>query len=371
MADALNLTSEDVAKLRTDSSTSARIDTARKVAGQLAGTLTDAERKLAEDIVRAFLQDAETRVRAALADTLKTCPAVPQDVALGLARDVAEVAVPFVQFSQGLSDADLIAIIAENGLPAQIAVAQRSTVSEPVSEALVRQGGEDAVAALVGNTGARISDSTFGEIAERHGGSSKVAQALAVRPKVPVAIAERMVHNMFDHLWNSLAQRQNLPNDLVSDLVLQAREKATIALFSAEAPRYSVEALIAHLQAHKRLTPSIILRALCMGDMPFLEASLASLARIPLENVRRLIEDEGGAGLNRLLQACGVPDALLGAFRTAIAIVKETGYDGGPNDRERYRSRVTERILTTGEPDEDLMPGSDLDYLISRLAKSS
>jgi len=367
MAEAINLTPDDVAKLRTDPSTNARVDTARKVARHLSGPLTDSERQLAEEIVRTFMRDAEAQVRAALAHSLKTCPVVPQDVALGLARDVAEVAVPFVQGSAALSDADLIAIIAENGVEAQIAVARRATVSEPVSAALVREGSAEVVAELVDNVGARISDATFGEIAERHGDSAKVAQALAVRPKVPVAIAERIVHNMFDHLWSGLAQRQNLPTDVVSDLVLQAREKATIALFSSEAPRYSVEALVGHLQAHKRLTPSIMLRALCLGDVPFLEASLASLAGIPLENVRRLIEDEGGTGLNRLLQVCGVPDLLLQAFRIAIAIANETGYDGGPNDRERYRSRVAERILTAAE---DLMPGSDLDYLISRLAKS-
>ena len=367
MAESVSLTPDDVAKLRGDPSTSARIDTARKVAGQLANSLTEGERKLAEEIIRAFMHDAEARVRVALADSLKTCPAVPHDIAFGLARDVAEVAVPFVQFSEAFSDADLIAIIAENGTETQIAVARRASVPEPVSEALVRHGNEEVVAELVGNGGAQISDSTFGEIAERHGGSARVAEALAVRPKVPVAIAERIVHQIFDHLWAGLAERRTLPDDIVSDLVLQARERATIALFSAEGSRYDVAALVGHLHAYERLTPSIILRALCMGDVRFLEASLAQLAGIPLENAQRLIEDEGGAGLKRLLEVCGVPALLRGAFQIAIEIANETGYDGGPNDRERYRSRVTERILTTGE---DVMSGDDLDYLISRLAKA-
>lgn len=368
MAEPVNLTPEDVAKLRDDPSAAARVATARKVALQLTDTLSDSERGLAEDIIRAFMRDAEARVRVALADALKTCPAVPHDVAAGLARDVAEVAVPFVQFSDALTDADLIAIIAENRADTQIAVARRAVVSEPVSAALVQRGNEEVVAELVSNPGARISESTFGEIADRHGGSAKVAQALAARPKVPVAIAERIMHKIFDHLWAGLAERRTLPDDIVSDLVLQARERATIALFSAEASRYDVEALVAHLQANQRLTPSIILRALCMGDLPFLEAALARLADIPLENVRRLVEDESGAGLQQLLEVCKVPDGLLGVFRIAIEIAHETHYDGGPNDRERYRSRVAERVVTT---EEVLLPGSDLDYLISRMTKSA
>lgn len=367
MPEPADLTPEDVAKLRGDPSANARVETARKVARQLSDTLSDSERGLAEDIVRAFMRDAEARVRIALADALKTCSAVPHDVAVGLARDVGDVAVPFVQVSDVFTDADLIAIVAENRPETQVAVARRATVSEPVSAALVQRGNEEAVAELVGNPGARISDATFGDIADRHGGSSRVAQALAVRPKVPVAIAERIVHKIFDQLWAGLAERSTLPDDVVSDLILQARERATIALFSAEASRFDVAALVAHLQANQRLTPSIILRALCMGDLPFLEAALARLAGIPVENVRRLIEDESGTGLERLLDACGVPDNLLRVIRIAIEIANETGYDGGPNDRERYRSRVTERILTT---DDVLLPGSDLDYLVSRLAKA-
>ena len=367
MSEPLNLTPDDVAKLRDDTSASARIETARKVARQLTDTLTDSERGLAEDIIRAFMRDAEVRVRGALAEALKTCPEVPQDIAVGLARDVADVAVPFVQFSQAFTDADLLAIVAENRPDTQVAVARRADVSEPVSAALVRGGNETVVAELVGNPGARISDTTFGEIEARHGGNARVAEALAVRPKVPVAIAERIVHKIFDHLWAGLAERQTLPDDVVSDLVLQARERATIALFSAEASRYDVAALVTHLQDHRRLTPSIIVRALCMGDLSFLEAALAKLAGIPLENARRLIDDESGAGLRRLLEVCTVPEVLFPLFRTAIEIARETGYDGGPNDRERYRSRVTERILTTGD---SLVPGSDFDYLISRLLKA-
>lgn len=366
MAEPVNLAAADVDNLAADSSAAARADTAGKVARQLSNALTEGERRLAEDIIRTFLRDTEASVRGVLAECLKTSSQVPHDVAMGLAKDIADVSVPFVQFSQVLSDDDLIAIIAENGVHTQVAIAKRQTVSEPVSAALVSKGHDEVVAALVSNEGARISEATLGDIVAHHGGNVRVAEALAVRPKMPIALAERLMHGIFDNLWTELAGRRALPEDVVSDLVLQARERATVALLPAEAARYDVEALVGHLQAHQRLTPSIILRAVCMGDVRFLESALAKLADIPLENARKLIEDQSGVGLERLILACGLPDKLVRVFRIAISIASETGYDGGPNDRERYRHRVTERILTNDEP---LIAGSDLEYLISRLAR--
>jgi uncharacterized protein (DUF2336 family) len=369
MSDKTNLAAEDVAKLATDSSAAARAATAVKVAGQLAQTLTDSERRLAEDIIRAFMRDAVSGVRAALADSLKTNPDVPKDVALSLARDIAEVAVPFVQSSPALSDEDLLAIIQESAVRTQVAIAARPSVSETVSAALVDKGHEEVVATLVGNDGAQISEATLSTIVEQHGTAPSVATVMSTRAKMPVAIAERLVHRIFDELWSALASTQ-LPEDVVSDLILQARERATVALLPTDNARFDVDALVAHLHANKRLTPSIILRAVCMGDVRFLEAALAELADIPLENSRRLIEEGGSDGFRRLLQACKLPERLLPVLQAALEIAHDTQYDGGPNDRERYRNRVTERLLTMGDNLPDL-PGQDVDYLIRHLTKTA
>jgi uncharacterized protein (DUF2336 family) len=261
MSDKMKLAAADVAKLASDPSADARAATAAKVGRQLAHPLTDSERRLAEEIIRAFLKDAVSDVRAALAQSLNTNPDVPKDVALTLARDIAEVAVPFVQSSPALSDEDLLAIIKESEVRTQVAIARRPTVSETVSAALVDKGHDEVVATLVGNDGAQISDATLSTIVEKHGTEPRVASILSTRAKMPVAIAERLVHRIFDELWSALAGTQSLPEDVISDLILQARERATVALLPADTARFDVDALVAHLHANKRLTPSIIIRA--------------------------------------------------------------------------------------------------------------
>jgi uncharacterized protein (DUF2336 family) len=365
--DVASLGASDASQLAADLSATGRATAAAKVARQFQRPLSDAERQLASEILGIFVRDAEASVRVALSETLKAARDVPRDVALALARDVDSVSVPFLKVSEALTDDDLLSIIADCGEEAQTAIAERPTVSENISDALVGRGHETVVVALVGNPGAQISEGTLGTIVEVHGGSPAVAERLAVRPRMPLVLAEQLVHRIFDQLWETLASAQDIPEDILSDLILQARERALVALLPAGNGAFDLAALVAHLHAHRRLTPSIILRAVCMGDIGFLEAALAKLADVPVDNARRLIEDRG-AGFERLLMACELPPKLLPVLRGAVHIAAETGYDGGPNDRARFRARVAERLLTSTEAGEELVDGRDLDYLIQKLA---
>ncbi len=100
-----------------------------------------------------------------------------------------------------------------------------------------------------------------------------------------------------------------------------------------------------------------------MGDLAFFEASLAVLAGIPLLNARMLIHDEGSLGFEAIYQKAGLPEALFPAMRVAVDVIKETDYDGGPNDRQRYSRRVIERILTQYEN----LGSDNLEYLLRKL----
>ena len=93
------------------------------------------------------------------------------------------------------------------------------------------------------------------------------------------------------------------------------------------------------MHANNRLTPTVVLRALCMGDITFFEIALATLANVPVVNARVLIHDVGRLGLKSLYMKSGLPPRLLPAVRIAIDVVSETPMDGGEHDRERYRAQ--------------------------------
>ena len=317
----LPLSARDVEKLLADPSAHSRAETAIKIGANFGAALGDTERTIAEEIFRIMIKDAEVRVREALADTIKENLDIPHDVALALASDVDSVALPVIRSSEILSDDDLMAIIAADSETKQIAVAQRPKVSERVSKALVETERESVVGTLVANDGAEISREVFDKVIDTLGGNESLQEALVRRQHMPVAIAERLLTLVSSTLRDELIARHEMPGGMADFLVLQSREKATVAL-SGESGAEDVMTLVRQLHAGDRLTPSIILRALCVGDLRFFEAAISVLTGVPLVNARKLIYDPGEMGLKRVYSAAGLPEGQYLAARAAVRAVE-------------------------------------------------
>ncbi len=362
MAD--HLTKDDVSRLLADPSPDSRSHLAAKVARQFDGAeLSAAERKLAEDIIRVMARDAVLRVRQSLAENLKTSPSLPRDVALTLARDVESVAIPVLSVSTVLTDADLVEIVRTGTDAKHAAIAQRPTVPASVANALIETASEGTVAALVANEGAELGERSLGRVIDRFAGSPSVQEPLVYRSRLPITIAERLVAVVSETLQRHLVTHHELPAQVASDLILQSRERATVSLLTGESDEGALERLVVQLSRNRRLTPPLMIRALCMGDIAFFETAMAHLANVPLTNARLLIHDAGRLGLKSMYDKAGLPPALLPACRIAIEVLKETPYDGEEGDIERHRRRMIERILTQYE---DLAP-EDLEYLLAKL----
>jgi len=363
------LTEADVKKLLEDQSPGTRAETAAKIAQQFgSGSISEAERTQAEEIFRLMVKDAEVRVREALSINLKENPNVPHDIAMTLAGDVNSVALPVLQFSEVLTDEDLIEIVRSQDSTKQVAIAKRSSVSETVSSALVDTENEDVVSNLVANEGAQISSDDLEKVVDEFGDSDAIKDAMVMRPKLPVRVSERLVTMVSERMKEELAKRHELPDNLATDLILQSRERAILGL-SSEGNEDDLELLIKQLHDNDRLTPSIVLRALCMGDLDFFVSALSKRATIPVENTRKLIYDAGPLGLKAVFKKAGLPDNHYPAARAAIDVTREIEYDGGENDRERYSRRMIELILTQyGDLGVDF-DAVDLEYLLTKMGQ--
>lgn len=366
-----SLSQQDVARLMADPSPEVQAETTAKIAAQYDRKyprMTEAERKLAEDIFRRLAADAEVLVREALAANLKTTPDLPHDLAVALARDVDSVALPMLKYSEVLTDEDLIAILrGEDAAAKQVAIAQRPTVSTAVADALIDTGNETAVARLVANEGADLSEEALGRVMTGYDTSEAVAESMARRPNLPPAISEHLVSAMAKKLQSYLVSKHELPPDAAANLILQTRERATVSLLSRGATGADLEELVFQVHVNGRLTPTLVIRALCVGDMAFFEAAMARLANVPLKNARKLIHEGGDLGLRSLYERAKMPERLFSAVRAAVQILAEEEYDGGRNDRERFVARIIERLLTQFEDPASKMTQDDIDYLMNKL----
>jgi uncharacterized protein (DUF2336 family) len=201
---------------------------------------------------------------------------------------------------------------------------------------------------------------------DKYGDDEDVQAPMVHRSSLPVTIVERLVHKVSEHLKEHLLTHHDVPPAMAADIILQARERATITL-STDSTEDDVERLVNQLYNNARLTPSIMLRALCMGDMKFFEYALARRVGIPVMNARMLIHDSGELGLKGLLEKSGMPHTFFPAIKAAVLVAQEMSYDGEEGDRERYARKMLERVLTQYGDLGVEFENDDLEYLLAKM----
>jgi uncharacterized protein (DUF2336 family) len=153
--------------------------------------LDAAERGLAEETFRVLCYDGEVVVRRLLAECLKGASRLPRDIALPLATDRSEIAVPFIEDSPSLVDRDLLAILRDHPGPHRVAIAGRREVSERVSDALCRCDDGTATTTILANDGAAVSSATLHWLLDERP-KRTVLQAIARRRRLPHTVGERL-----------------------------------------------------------------------------------------------------------------------------------------------------------------------------------
>ena len=390
----------DVELLRREPSPANRTDIVRKIAGQFVdGGLSDRERLIAGQIFRVLCTDVAVAVRRAMSEILAKSALVPHDVALTLARDLSEVAVPILQYSPVLDDDDLIEIIRrpsgaklfadnepdilfvahdhgpDNGELKQTAIARRNSVSARISGALVENGGKTVVVTLLGNRGAEIPPAIAHRIIDRFGNAEPVQSAMIERDQVPADALARMACLVSETLRRRMVERHDIAPRTAAILAQLAREKALINLFDDDHGPGAAERLARRLHVENALTPTLVLRALCIGKPALFEAALAVRAGLSVGEARDLMRRDATGGFRLLFEASGLPAAsyrwIRSALEAATSLASRTdspGYEG--------RVRAMVQALLDSEPAEldalrwhDLS-ARDLDFVLARIAET-
>ncbi|HPF22163.1 MAG TPA: DUF2336 domain-containing protein [Hyphomonas sp.] len=358
------LTEQDIHRLMKGDTPEQRASVAHRLCRRIAlDVLSDSERTYAEEIMAILADDAADLVRRTLSVTLRNSPILPREIALKLARDIEAVAIPVLQDSPVFTEEDLIELVLSVTAAKQAAIAARESVSVTLTEVIAEHGSVEAARALAANTNAEWTDRAYDDTLRRHGRDEIVQAGLIRRDYIPTHIAEKMVSLVSGQLFDMLVNRHELPAQMAIDLAAGARERATIDLVEQAGRSHDLPRFVAQLNLNGRLSHSLIMRALCCGQMPFVEHALAELSGVTHQRVWIMIHDAGPLGLQAVFDRAGLPRKMLPAFKAAVNVFHETTYDGGPNDRARFRARMIERVLTQFQA----IPKEDLEYLLEKL----
>lgn len=360
----LELSEADIHRLMKGETTEERATVAHRLCRRIAvDVLSDDERHFASEIIAILAEDTAELVRRTLAETLRNSPRLPRDTAIRLARDVESVALPVLENSPVLTEEDLIELVLAVTAAKQAAIASRATISSPLSEVICEHADPSAVEALARNSGAELTARAFETTLQRFPEDGGIHNSLILREHVPPHIAEQLVFMVSGRAFDMLINRHELPAQLAIDLAAGARERTTLDLVEQAGQTTDLPRFVAELSLNGRLTQSLIVRALCVGHMGFVEYALAELSGVPRERVWLMIHDAGPLGLQAIFDRAGLHRKLLPAFRAAVSVFHELELDGGLHERTRFRMRMIERVLTQFQA----IPRDDLDYLLEKL----
>jgi len=326
-------------------------------------TLSAEERAHAESILVIMAQDAAVLVRRALAVALKNSPKLPRELAVKLAQDVESIALPVIIHSPMLTDSDLVEIVRTCPPAQQVAVASRETLSPVVTGAIAAFGSAPAVERALANDNAVFDEDGLSTALDRFAGLSSVTRAMVHRNELPLAITEKLIAIVTGEVFDHLVNNHELPPQIAIDLAVGARERATLDIVEQASRQKDVARFVQQLNLNGRLTPSLMMRGLCMGHLDFIEHAMAELAGMSHQRMWLLIHDSGPLGLKAAFDRSGLPPRLYSSFRAAIEVYHAMEREGGAEDRRVFRRRMLERTLTLFQS----IPKDDLDYLLEKL----
>lgn len=357
--DSMMLSAEDVERLLRDDSPESRGSILEKVAVQYnAKRLTQSEQEIAEHIFRLLMRDLSTRVRETLAEHVKDNENIPRDIVLHLAQDVEPVAIPVLEVSKVLSDADLVSIVeASHDIGKLLAISQRENVSVRVSDALVETNYTQVLTSLLGNKGAEISAQGLNKIAAECADQGGVMQALIDHPNLPVTVVERVISKASNAVAAQLKEKYKLDDSQVGAGSAKVRDEYMMRLIEGELSEQEIASLVEQMDADGTLNPSILMTALCRGQLSFFTIALATIAKISVTSAHKLLSDRGSHGFDGLYRKSGLPDSMINAVRLVLRAVQDLqGNDAVPGSM-LYANRLVERIVeTAGEQNIENLP---------------
>lgn len=357
----------DVKRLLSEPTEDVRSEIAVKVASQFRNVvLTPRERYLAQEILGYLVHDVAVHVRLALSSALCDLPDAPHDIVLELAHDIDEVAQPVIENSTVLTDEDLVELVLSGSPARQRLIAGRPDLGAGACDAIAWAGDRSAVIVLVANEGAIIRPEILEKIVERYPDDEGVFDPMASRNDLPGSLVERIVTMVSKEVRDYLIERHNIDFSTATFLEDQARERALVAMIAATNPDDTCR-LVAQLSEHGRLTPSLLLRATCSGEIVFIEKAFAFLASVPHERVVRLIHDVGALGFRAVYARAGMPEFFYPAFRAALDVTHELDKDGYLSDKPFLRRRMLEQIA----PHYHEIAAGDVDLLLDRLTRTA
>ena len=172
------------------------------------------------EVIGRLADEIEVAARVQLSKRLARFDQAPINIIHKLAfDDEIEVAAPILRESEQLEPYALVANVCTKSQSHMLAIAQRKSIDQEVTDVLVTRGNQDVVKSVATNNGARFSDFGFLHMIQRAEGDSILAEQLGLRKDIPRHIFQQLIAKASDDVKKRLADERPEMTDQIQSSV--------------------------------------------------------------------------------------------------------------------------------------------------------
>src|SRR3954470_7972078 len=173
----------------------------------LISELTAEDRTAAEGALLMLLDDPSALVRQAMAGVFARSTEAPAAIVQALCADQPSVALPILEHSPLLIDADLVDLVATGNDEMQCAIARRTSLPAAVGAAIAGVGTASPALEPIENPYAALAPFSWDRIVERPGHLAAIRESMLVLEDLPAATRLALATKLSDTLAQFVVAR--------------------------------------------------------------------------------------------------------------------------------------------------------------------
>jgi len=312
------------------------------------GETTFAERNQVVPVALKLAADPAANVRRRLASGLAVVADLNADILFSIISDEDDIALPFLAATPALNHWHMLAVLRVGDETRHATIARRPDLSPEALAHIVKSSSLEACLALFDNPAVRLGDREYRALYSRFGQTHEMVERLLSRSDLPLDIRITQAKRASHRMHQLMAERGWVPANDAAELVADAEETAILRIL-VEASEAELIRVVGFLVSKAMLTPSIILRAACLGEMHVVERALAHLAGVPLSKARDQMAGRGLSGFKGLHSKSGLPQSCYGILQAACDVAHDERGEGLALDSEGFGRRLIEALMTRYE----------------------
>ena len=294
------------------------------------------------EVIGQLASEIETAARAQLAARIAPCAHAPSNVIDRFASDSAiEVARPVLRHSERISPDTLLHVARTKGQDHLLAISQRKSLHEDVTDVLLARGSREVVHSVAKNGGARFSESGFWKLVQRSENDVVLTLEVGGRKDIPRHHFQKLIAKASDEVKSKLAAIDPNAIDEICNVVTDVTGSIHERFGPATRSYYAAKRQVGEMHRTGQLTEEALCEFARARRFEEVTVALTLLCDLPVNVAERALHDEQGEMVLIIAKAAKL------SWATAKLLLLMDGNGISPHDLDEAMKNYSLLNVTT------------------------